>query len=77
MKNHIIFVCNPCSLKDFFAAADQNLVKTAVVYSHFAEEKNRVFADIQRSRRKDSHGIAMISARHGHPQIVILTHGEM
>ena len=55
----------------FFAAADQNLVKTAVVYSHFAEE------DIQRSRHRNSHGIAMISARHGHPQIVILTHGEM
>ena len=55
----------PLDRKDFFAAADQNLVKTAVVYSHFAEE------DIQRSRHRNSHGIAMISARHGHPQIVI------
>ena len=24
MKHHILFVCSPCSLKDFIAAADQN-----------------------------------------------------
>jgi hypothetical protein len=67
----------PLDHKDFFAAADQNLVKTAVVYSHFAEEKKRVFADIQHRRHRETHEIAMISARHEHPQNITLTHSEM
>ena len=67
----------PLDGKDCFAAAHQNLVKTVLVYPHFAEEKKQSFCGYSTKTRQKSNGIVMISARHGNNQIVILIHGEM
>jgi len=37
----LAYELGPLDRKDFFAAAHQNLVKTALVYPHFSEEKKK------------------------------------
>ena len=55
----------------------ENLVSSTVVYPHFTEEKNRVFAKSHRKRNKIPNGISMLSASPGTHQMAIFHHGEI